>query len=58
MADKPQRIGRIRIDATIEVEGDVELEVVRRMAHQAHEECFIANSLSSAIELEVSVVRR
>ncbi|MHB1009418.1 MAG: OsmC family protein [Propionibacteriaceae bacterium] len=58
MADKPQRVGRIRIDATIEVEGDVEVEEVRRMAHQAHEECFIANSLTSAIELEVTVLRR
>lgn len=58
MADKPQRVGRIRITATIEVEGDVEMEDVRRMALQAHEECFIANSLTSAIELEVTLVRR
>ncbi|HSN12770.1 MAG TPA: OsmC family protein [Propionibacteriaceae bacterium] len=58
MADKPERVGRIRIDATIEVEGDVSDEEVVRIAHQAHEECFIANSLTSAMELAVTVVRR
>jgi organic hydroperoxide reductase OsmC/OhrA len=58
LADKPVRVGRIRLDATIEVEGDVDPEEVRRMAHQAHEECFIANSLSTVIELEVTVVSR
>ncbi len=58
MTDKPERVGRIRLSPTIEVEGDVDVDEIVRLAHQAHEECFIANSLSSAMELTVTVVKR
>jgi len=42
----------------IEVEAGVDPAEVVRMSEQAHEECFIANSLSTTIELDVTVVTR
>ncbi len=58
VADKPVRVGRIRLSPVIEVEGDVDPDEVVRMSEQAHEECFITNSLTSTLELEVTVVIR
>ncbi|HET7724376.1 MAG TPA: OsmC family protein [Propionibacteriaceae bacterium] len=58
MGDPPLRVGRIHLHTTIEVEGDIDDDEVVQIAHQAHRECFIANSLTSEMELEVTVVRR
>lgn len=58
MADKPERVGRIRLAPVIEVAAGTDPDDVVRMSHQAHDECFIANSLNSTMELEVTVVVR
>jgi organic hydroperoxide reductase OsmC/OhrA len=58
VADTPIRVGRIRLSPVIEVEAGVDPAEVVRMSEQAHEECFIANSLSTTIELDVTVVTR
>jgi organic hydroperoxide reductase OsmC/OhrA len=58
VADKPVRVGRIRLSPVIEVAGAVDRDEVLRMSEQAHEECFIANSLTTAIELDVTAVAR
>jgi organic hydroperoxide reductase OsmC/OhrA len=58
MTDKPERVGRILLSAVIEVEVGVDPDEVVRIAEQAHEECFIANSLTTAIELDVTVMSR
>jgi organic hydroperoxide reductase OsmC/OhrA len=58
MTDEPPRVGRIRLSPTIEVAAGTDPDEVVRMSHQAHEECFIANSLNSTMELEVTVVVR
>jgi organic hydroperoxide reductase OsmC/OhrA len=34
------------------------IDVVRKLVHAAHEHCFIANSLNSAMSIEPSVERR
>ena len=56
VADKPVRVGRIRLSPVIEVAAGVDPDEVMRISEQAHEECFIANSLTSTIELAVTVV--
>jgi len=58
VADKPVRVGRIRLSPMIEVAAGVDPDEVVRMSEQAHEECFIANSLTTTIELDVTVVAR
>lgn len=58
MADKPERVGRIRLAPVIEVAEGTDPDEVVRMAHQGHDECFIANSLTSTMELDVTVVVR
>ena len=58
MTDKPERVGRILLSPVIEVEVGVDPDEVVRIAEQAHEECFIANSLTTAIELDVTVMSR
>lgn len=58
MADKPERVGRIRLAPVIEVAEGVGSDEVVRLCEQAHEECFIASSLKSTIELDVTVVTR
>jgi organic hydroperoxide reductase OsmC/OhrA len=56
MTDKPERVGRIRLAPVIEVGAGVKPEEVVRLSEEAHEECFIANSLTSTVELDVTVV--
>jgi organic hydroperoxide reductase OsmC/OhrA len=56
VADTPQRVGRIKLSPVIEVAAGVDPDEVVRISEQAHEECFIANSLTSTIELAVTVV--
>ena len=58
MTDVPTRVGRIRLAPTIEVAAGTDPDEVVRMSHKAHEECFIANSLTSTIEIDVTVVTR
>jgi len=58
MTDKPERVGRIVLRLVITVESEIADADIVRMCHQAHEECFIANSLTTTIELDVTVVRR
>ena len=58
VADTPVRVGRIRLSPVIQVAEGVDPDEVVRMSEQAHEECFIANSLTTTIELDVTVVAR
>jgi organic hydroperoxide reductase OsmC/OhrA len=46
------------LSPVIEVAAGVDPDDVVRMSEQAHEECFIANSLTTTIELAVTVVAR
>jgi organic hydroperoxide reductase OsmC/OhrA len=54
----PVRITEITLRPRIVFAGDASEERVRRLVHTAHEHCFIANSLNSAISIEVSLAWR
>jgi organic hydroperoxide reductase OsmC/OhrA len=56
--DLPLRITEITLRPRIAVTGDASEERVRKLVHTAHEHCFIANSLKSAVSIEPSVERR
>jgi organic hydroperoxide reductase OsmC/OhrA len=56
--DEPLRITEITLRPRITVAGDASAERVRKLVHTAHEHCFIANSLNSAVSIEASVERR
>jgi organic hydroperoxide reductase OsmC/OhrA len=56
--DKPLRITDITLRPRITVAGDASEERVQKLVHTAHEHCFIANSLNSAMSIEASVERR
>ena len=56
--DEPLRITEITLRPRITVKGDASEERVRKLVHTAHEHCFIANSLNSAMTIETSVERR
>ena len=56
--DEPLRITEITLRPRITVAGDASEERVRKLVHTAHEHCFIANSLNSAMSIEASVERR
>jgi organic hydroperoxide reductase OsmC/OhrA len=56
--DTPLRITEITLRPRITVAGDASEERVRKLVHTAHEHCFIANSLNSAMSIEASVERR
>ena len=49
---EPMRITRITLRPRIVIDGTVDEERVRRYVGLAHEECFIANSLSAEIVIE------
>lgn len=51
----PMRITRITLRPRITVATDTPEDTVHRIAKQAHRECFIANTLTADIEIEVSV---
>jgi organic hydroperoxide reductase OsmC/OhrA len=55
---KPVRITEITLRPRIAVTGDPSEERVRKLVETAHEYCFIANSLNSAMSIEPSVERR
>jgi organic hydroperoxide reductase OsmC/OhrA len=56
--DEPLRITEITLRPRITVAGDASEERVHKLVHTAHEHCFIANSLNSAMSIETSVERR
>lgn len=54
--EKPVRITRIVLQPRIVVRGAADAARVRRLFEQAHRECYIANSLKTAIELQPQIV--
>jgi organic hydroperoxide reductase OsmC/OhrA len=46
------RFTRVVLRPRVEFEGDVERDVVDRLHHDAHERCFIANSVNCPVEVE------
>jgi organic hydroperoxide reductase OsmC/OhrA len=56
--DEPLRITEITLRPRITVAGDASEERVLKLVHTAHEHCFIANSLNSAMSIEPSVEQR
>ncbi|WP_159795359.1 OsmC family protein [Puerhibacterium puerhi] len=50
------RLTAIRLAVVVEVAPGTDHATVERLAHEAHEECYIANSLAVPVELEVKVV--
>ena len=55
---EPLRITEITLRPRITVAGDASEERVRKLVETAHEHCFIASSLNSAMSIEPSVERR
>jgi organic hydroperoxide reductase OsmC/OhrA len=55
---EPVHIAEITLRPRIVVAGDAAEERVRKLAQTAHEHCFVANSLNSAIALEPRIERR
>ncbi|MDE2197019.1 MAG: OsmC family protein, partial [Gammaproteobacteria bacterium] len=53
--DKPVRITRIILKPRISIIGDVDKQQVGRMLELAHQQCFIANSLRSDIEIRADI---
>jgi organic hydroperoxide reductase OsmC/OhrA len=53
----PQRITQITLRPRITVAGGAEDAVVEELVHQAHEECYIANSLKTDVLVEPVVLR-
>jgi len=56
MDDKPVRITRIILKPRVVVKGEVREENVRQIMHTAHAQCFIANSLKTAIEIVPEII--
>ena len=52
----PQRITRIVLRPRVTVAAGADLAVVERMLHEAHEQCYIANSLTTDVVVEPTVV--
>jgi organic hydroperoxide reductase OsmC/OhrA len=55
---EPVRITEITLRPRITVTGDASEERIHKLVHSAHDYCFIANSLNSAMSIEPSVERR
>jgi organic hydroperoxide reductase OsmC/OhrA len=55
---EPLRITQITLRPQITVASDASDERVHKLVHTAHEHCFIANSLNSAMDIEPTVQRR
>ena len=53
--DLPVRITRITLRPRIVVAAGTNIERVRRVVEKAHEECYIANSVTSEIAIEPSI---
>ncbi|MFD7918076.1 OsmC family protein [Streptomyces sp. NPDC059740] len=52
----PARLGTIRLAATVRVAPGTDHDLVRELAHQAHQECYVANSLAVPVEVTTTVV--
>ena len=55
---EPLRITEITLRPRITVVGDASDERIHKLVRTAHENCFIASSLNSAMSIEPSVERR
>jgi organic hydroperoxide reductase OsmC/OhrA len=54
--DPPLRITAIRLRPRITVASGTNVDRVRKLVSLAHEHCFIANSLTSSMDIEATVV--
>jgi len=54
--DPPMRITAIRLRPTITVAAGTNVDRIDRLVEVAHKECFIANSLTSAMDIRATVV--
>jgi organic hydroperoxide reductase OsmC/OhrA len=52
----PQRITRITLRPRVVVRGGVPARTVERLLHEAHEQCYVAASLTTDVVLEPTVV--
>jgi organic hydroperoxide reductase OsmC/OhrA len=52
--DKPLRITRIRLRPRITVAAGTDLDKLPRLVELAHQHCFIANSLTSEMDIEAT----
>jgi organic hydroperoxide reductase OsmC/OhrA len=52
----PQRITRIVLRPVVTVAADTDPATVERMTHEAHEQCYIANSLTTEVVVEVEIL--
>ena len=55
--DRPVRITRIRLRPRITVRGDVADKRVQHLVEVGHRECYIANSITTDITIEVEILR-
>ena len=55
--DRPMRITRITLRPRITIRGVVEEARIRHLVEVAHRECFIANSLSTEVVIEPTLMR-
>jgi organic hydroperoxide reductase OsmC/OhrA len=54
---RPLRLTRIVLRPRVVVRGEVDEVVVRRLLHEAHEQCYVANSLTTDVVLEPTVAQ-
>jgi organic hydroperoxide reductase OsmC/OhrA len=52
----PLRITRIVLRPRVQVAAGTDVETVERMIHEAHEQCYVANSLTTDVVVEATVV--
>jgi organic hydroperoxide reductase OsmC/OhrA len=55
---EPVRITEITLRPRISVTGDASEERIHKLVHSAHDYCYVANSLNSAMSIEPTVERR
>lgn len=58
MDDRPVRITRIVLKPRVVIKGEVDEERVRQCLHKAHEQCYIANSLKTSMEIVPEIIIR
>lgn len=56
LAAQPARLGEVRLHPTVTVGAGASAEQVRRLAEQAHQECYVASSLAVPVVVETTVV--
>jgi organic hydroperoxide reductase OsmC/OhrA len=57
IVDKKMRMAEILLRPRITVAADADLETARKLVDQAHDVCFIGNSLSCAVRIEPEIGR-